>query len=326
MAARPSLEQRLADIAALRDRPVDEAARALLRKELGSKNGAAVAAAAQLVGELGLEELGKSLVVAFSRLLRDPIKSDPRCVAKIALVEALAALGAPTDDLFLAGLRHRQLEPVWGGRVDTGARLRGACALALIRMQHPDAVREVALLLADPEREARAAAACALGGTAQVETAIPLLRFKAALGDDEPEVVRECLTALLSLDGERSVPFVTELLGREGAAAESAALALGASRLPDAFVALRDFHQERAIGELRRVVALALAMLRSTDAEAYLLEVVEQASSGAAIEAVDALAIQRHDPAVRARVAAAVTLRADEALSEAFAAAFPPPG
>ena len=35
----------------------------------------------------------------------------------------------------MRGLRHIQMEPVWGGQADSAATLRGTCALALIDCQ-----------------------------------------------------------------------------------------------------------------------------------------------------------------------------------------------
>ena len=44
---------------------------------------------------------------------------------KVAIVEALNALGYEHTPTFLQGIRHVQMEPVYGGRVDTAAVLRG---------------------------------------------------------------------------------------------------------------------------------------------------------------------------------------------------------
>lgn len=322
MATRPTVEERLEAVQATRDEPDSEASRSLLRKELGSKTSHVVAAAARVVGDLEIEELGRLLPAAFQRFLRDPVKTDPRCAAKLAIAEALVALGAPTDDLFIAGLRHRQREPVWGGSTDTAAALRATCAFGLVNLGHPDALRYVAVVLADPERDARAGALQALGHSHQPEAAVPLLRFKAALGDEDPEVARECMSSLLSLEGARAVPFAAELLRGDQLTAEAAALALGASRLDDAFPVLCEFHEEQALGDLRRVAALAIAMLRSDDSMRYLLGVVRDEATGAAVEAVTALAIHKHDPGVRARVGDAVAERDEPSVGEAFERAF----
>ena len=101
MAKRPTLEERIETISHLREQcDTGEASRTLLGKEISCKSSLAVAAAARAIGELGLEELGHELPKAFARLLREPAKSDPQCAAKLAIVEALSALDAPTDDLF----------------------------------------------------------------------------------------------------------------------------------------------------------------------------------------------------------------------------------
>jgi hypothetical protein len=118
------------------------------------------------------------------------------------------------------------------------------------------------------------------------------------------------------------VTFVSGLLRRDQLTAEAAALALGASRLVDAFPVLCEFHEEQALGDLRRVAALAIAMLRSDDAMSYLLGVAREAPTGAAAEAVAALAIHKHDPGVRARVADAIADRDEKDVRDAFERAF----
>ena len=59
-------------------------------------------------------------------------QSRPQCWAKNALAQTLAAFDYQDKELFLAGMRHVQLEPVWGGSSDTAGPLRGLCALALV--------------------------------------------------------------------------------------------------------------------------------------------------------------------------------------------------
>src|SRR6266566_3450965 len=73
------------------------------------------------------------LLAALDRFFLDPVKSDPQCWAKNALVQALATLGHEEAAVFVRGLRHIQMEPVWGGQEDTAAALRGNSALALVQ-------------------------------------------------------------------------------------------------------------------------------------------------------------------------------------------------
>ena len=52
-------------------------------------------------------------------------------VSKNALSRSLATLEHPDAGVFLRGMRHIQMEPIWGGRSDTAGTLRATCALAL---------------------------------------------------------------------------------------------------------------------------------------------------------------------------------------------------
>ena len=77
--------------------------------------------------------------------------------------------------------------------------------------------------------------------TPGTSAAIVLLRFKARTGDKEPEVVVECLNALMSAAAEESLAFVGQFLrSTTEEIAEGAALALAESRRPDAFELLKE--------------------------------------------------------------------------------------
>ncbi|HLU66757.1 MAG TPA: HEAT repeat domain-containing protein, partial [Kofleriaceae bacterium] len=233
MARRRTVEEQLAAIHGLRAAPGTAETVRELRAALRSRTGLVAAAAAAVVGETGCDELTDELEAAFARFLEDPIKRDPRCAAKQAIARALVELGRWSSEVFPAGIRHVQLEPVFGGREDTAAPLRGMSALAYAQLGQPDAVVAIADLLADREAAARVAAARALGDSGRPD-AIPLLRFKARIGDDEAEVLSTVFGSLLALDLSESLDFVAGFLDRSGQVAEAAALALGESRSPAA--------------------------------------------------------------------------------------------
>jgi hypothetical protein len=176
-----------------------------LRSAIGDKSNLVVAAAAEIAGERGLADLAPDLVAAFHRFLVEPAETDKLCRAKIAILEALNKIDHDEADVFLIGLRHVQWEPRFGGMEDTAAPLRGRGAFGLVRMNHSDVVLLLADLLADPEKPARSAAAQALGATG-APAAIPLLRFKARIGDKEPDVTADCLAALMTADPRQSPP------------------------------------------------------------------------------------------------------------------------
>jgi HEAT repeat protein len=287
---------------ALPEQPLSEQSVEELRQALARKSNHLVAAAAQIAGEREIAALEPDLVQAFRRFMADPLKTDKGCTAKAAIAEALVQIGAIQGDLFLQGIRHVQLEPVYGGRQDTAARLRGVCAMALVRIGHPQALIELAHLLADHELDARIAAVRAIAHS-RSEAGVPLLRFKALSGDDDPRVVCECFGGLLKLAPETSLPFVAGFLDHANAAiAEGAALALGESRLGEAFEFLKAACEGTFDPERRNAVLLAMALLRSEQALDFLLALVADAAPAAANEAVAALRIYERDEKVWRRV------------------------
>jgi HEAT repeat protein len=214
------------------------------------------------------------------------------------------------------------MEPVWGGSVDTATALRGTCAFALVRVHYPDYLTELADLLADREAPARRMAAQALAYSENA-AAVPLLRLKALHGDADPQVVGECLLALLKIAPRPSLDFAARFLGAAGAEiAEAAALALGASRQSGAFPILKQWWERTFDVTLRRTALLAVAMLKSEEAIDYLLAHVTDSPAPHARDALRALAVYRHDPKLRARVEAALAMREDRALGDFFAQAF----
>lgn len=328
------LEEELAALARVRHSADPAELLAGLQAAIASRSSFVVAAAAEIVRDRLLGEPLPALAASFDRFLEDAVARDPGCKAKYAIAEALVATAYPDPGPFLRGIRHRQPEPVWAvpPTVDTAAGLRGACAIGLANLGHPEALDELAALLADPEPAARANAARALAATGS-EAALPLLRFKVLSGDPAAEVLTESLGALLALAPARSLPFVASLLepppgdrleDRGEARAESAALALGQSRIAEALLPLQRFC-EAQLASRRRVALLSIGLLRSAAGTEYLLEQLEQAPVAAAAFAVASLAISRHDPALRRRVEQAVERRALPLLDEAFARAFSRP-
>lgn len=117
------LDEQIAALDALRQVP-EESRLDPLRKALGSRYNLIVAKSADLAREFRLQQLMPCLLTAFDRFFENPEKSDPQCWAKNALSRALAAFGHQDAGTFLRGMRHIQMEPVWGGRSDTAGTLR----------------------------------------------------------------------------------------------------------------------------------------------------------------------------------------------------------
>src|ERR1700738_53126 len=112
-------DEQMAALDALKDQPLDAASRELIRKSIAGKSNFLTAKAARLVEENQLADLVPELIAAFERFFANAEKTDPQCWAKNALSRALSKLGCRDKDVFLRGLHHHQMEPVWGGRSDT---------------------------------------------------------------------------------------------------------------------------------------------------------------------------------------------------------------
>jgi hypothetical protein len=320
MARRPQANVE-AELAALDELPGDRAAKieSLTRALAGHYRVAAKAA--RVAEDALLYELIPSLLSSYARLLDKPLKQDPSCFAKKALARALVALDCNDVDFLLAGLRYRQLEPVWGGTADTAADVRASCAMGLVASGYSRALVELTALLCDSDAAARVGAVRAIscGNPREAEL---LLRSKALAGDAEPQVLGECFTGLLAVEPEESIGFVAGYLAHaDEAVRELAALALGESRLDAALAPLKEAWNGVLLGdELRRTLLRAAAAHRSEAAFDWLLTMVAEARVPVALEIIEALAIYRHNAKLKERMDAALIARGEPKLRDRFAA------
>jgi len=312
------LEAKLSRLKALRHEPHAVEHVAELRTMLADKSNLVVADAAEVVGERLLKELESNLVAAFHRFMIEPEETDKLCAAKLAIIETLNKLEYDNEAIYRAAIQHVQLEPRWGGTEDTAAALRGTAAFGLVRLHCRDVVWLLVELLNDPEKVARSAAATALGALGN-PASMPLLRFKALVGDKEPEVVGECLTALMTAASIESLEFVGKFLkSSDEAIQEGAAFALAESRRPEALELLKQHwinHQSRLSPE---AILLAISMTRLPAAIDFLLDLLKSEKGEAASAALSALVIHRHNADVRQRIRMVVDQISDETLIELF--------
>jgi HEAT repeat protein len=297
-----SLEEQLDRLAELRGQPPSPEGRAEAAKCLNSKMNLVAAKAARIAGEWQLADLTPELVAAFDRFMVKPETTDKRCAAKIEILKALCKLEYSSPSVFRRGLQHIQMEPTWGGSVDTAAEVRALGAMGLAQTDYPEALEEILPLLLDPERDARIGALRAIAASG-LPGGVLLLRLK-ALSGDEPEVLGECFAALLRAAPAPSPEFVAKFLDhREEAVVEAAALALGDSRLEGTFAVLRDaFERTRALPLRRRTLLLAIALLRRENAIDYLLDLVQNGEVQTSADAVAALAMYEKDPNLQERL------------------------
>lgn len=302
-------------------RSLDEDAPAVLRDALGHKSPHVVAMAATQVGERELGTHGSALEAAFTDRMRDPVKRDPGCVAKIAIVEALLALDLPARDVYRAGVRYVQMEPAWGKPVDTAIPVRVACAHGLAGLIDDDIWPDLVDLLADESPLARSGAARAIAARGERPIGALLLRLKVHAGDKEPDVTGDAMAALLDLD-PTTLDFVAGRLADEDQAIrEGAALAIGGSRHPGALPHLARYFDGAEEPRDHKAALVAIAMLRDQAARKLLLDLVAEGAAREARAAIAALAIHAHDPDLAAAVREAAA-RNEADLADAVAAAF----
>ena len=289
MAGKRGFEEQVTALDSLRQQPAESRVEPL-RKALGAKNNFIAAKAADLVREFALVDLIPELLTAFDRFLENAEKNDPQCWAKNAISRTLAALEYQEAEVFLRGMKHIQMEPVWGGRSDTAGTLRATCALALVQcrsVREPELLTHLVDLWADKEKTVRVEVARAIEQVGSNSAAL-LLRLRAAVGGDEPELLGACYAGILRIEGVRTIAWVRKFLTAGDDSAAEAALAIAGTHSPEGFEALRDSLEEVKDPWFRSVLLSAIALTRQDEALEFLLERIRQDSLDAepALEAL----------------------------------------
>ena len=289
MPGKRSFEEQIAALDSLRQQ-APEACAEPLRKALEHRNNFVVAKAADLARVFQLLQLIPELLTAFERFFDNPVKTDPQCWAKNALSRTLAAFEHQDAAVFLRGMRHIQLEPVWGGSSDTAGTLRATCALALVQCRsllEPDLLAHLVELFADKDKSVRIEAARAIEQVGSPSAAL-LLRLRAVLGADEPEVLGACYSGILRIEGASAIPWISRFLASSDDPAAEAALAIAGTHSAQGFNILRERFAEEADLWFRSVLLSAIALTRQDDAIEFLIDLVSSESlhAEAAIETI----------------------------------------
>jgi hypothetical protein len=168
--------------------------------------------------------------------------------------------------------------------------LRATCALALVQcrtLTEADLLAHLVELFADKDKAVRVEVARA---TEQVgsTSALLLLRLRAVLGADEPEVLGACYSGVLHIEGVKAIPWVARFLAPGDDPAAEAALAIAGTHSLEGFNILKTCLADAADPWFRSVVLSAIALTRQDPALEFLLESVRKESLDAetAIEAV----------------------------------------
>jgi HEAT repeat protein len=304
--AHRDFDEQMAVLDALKGSAPDAASVRLVKKALGNRSNLLVAKAASLAEEGGLAELLPELLAAFDRFFSDAEKSDPQCWAKNALSHALGRLRCRDKEVFLRGLHHRQMEPVWGGKSDSAGTLRANCAHALVTFEELS-YQELLLILLDPlldpDKSVRVEAVRAMGQIGP--PAVPVLRLRALVGGGEPEVLAACFGVLLEIERTAGIPFVAGFLEAGDDAAAEAAFALAETRLPEAAAVLLNRQSAGADEWFGKVLLSAIALTRQPEATEFLIDLIARDADEAPV-ALQAIGHTAPSEEMRRRVEEAV--------------------
>jgi hypothetical protein len=115
-----------------------------------------------------------------------------------------------------------------------------------------------------------------------------LLRLRAVLGADEPEVLGACYSGVLRLEGAKAIPWIARFLASADDNAAEAALAIAGTHSVEGFNALRERFTEADDPWWRSVLLSAISLTRQDAALEFLLDLVrsESLNAEAAIEAI----------------------------------------
>jgi hypothetical protein len=275
MPPKRTFDAELASLDALREASPEVAEQELV-KVLGHRNNLMVARAATITLHHQLTNLTPNLVEAFPRFLQNAAKADPQCWAKNAIAKTLAAFEYQESELFLSGIRHIQLEPVWGGSADTAGTLRGTCALALVQCRELNSHRlliHIVPLLADKELPVRVNTVRAIEQVGNDSAAL-LLRLLAEFPSDGPELLGACYSGVLAIEGSGAIDWVARFLAREDDSAAEAAMAIAQTHTAEAFQRLRTTFGAARDPWFRDTLVAAIALTRQQEATDWLLDLV----------------------------------------------------
>ena len=274
-----------------------------LKKTFKKKSPYLIAKAASLVEEKQIDSLTDDLLQVFDRLIKAPAKSDPGCTAKTAIVDAFIANHQYLESTYLTAAHHTQFEPVFGGRIDTAGPLRCAGVNGLITIGYPDILNEIAELLCDSDRSVRATAAQIISQLKH-DSAEPLLRLAIKSCEKDADVLLEMFSAILNISPQTGLIFTVSFLNDTNLPerSNSAAIALGQSKLPAAYEPLLKQFERELDQHYRETLLLAIAMLRLDEANNFLCSLIKHSDERTAELAIRALGIYYYDSSIKQAV------------------------
>jgi len=303
--ASSKLEDHIEMLKLLRGSPMDAKSISTIRKSLQDRTGLVVAEAAKTVAELRIVELMPDLLAAYARLFENPVRSDPKCWGKSAIIRALTAMDFSESPPFLRGSIHVQMEPVWGGQEDAAGPLRSNCLLALPQctdLRRSDVFRCLVNALTDPLDPVRLEAVRTIEQMNGDEASL-LLRLKARIGDPRAAVTGQVFDSILNLESEKGLAFVEEFLkSGEAEIRDEAALAMGSWRHPRAVEILISTWQGSADRSFRSTLLRAISSSREESGLEFLFSLIREGSDAHAASALEALELHAGSPELQSRI------------------------
>jgi hypothetical protein len=114
------------------------------------------------------------------------------------------------------------------------------------------------------------------------DSAALLLRLRAELASDGPELLGACYSGVLALEGPAAISWVAQFLPPEDDRAAEAALAIAQTHTPEAFQLLRTTFTRARDAWFRSAVLSAIALTRQQEATDWLFDLIANEESYAA--------------------------------------------
>ena len=106
------------------------------------------------------------------------------------------------------------------------------------------------------------------------DSAALLLRLRAELASDEPELLGSCYSGVLALEGSAAIPWAAKFLAPEDDAAAEAAMAIAQTHTLEAFQLLCTTFAKARDPWFRTAVLSAIALTRQQEATDWLLDLI----------------------------------------------------
>lgn len=319
MPGRVSIDELFRRLRQIRDEGDLTKIRDAVVKSFADHSNLIIAEAAKLIRDFELKGLEPVILATWKRLIEhpDPIKVDKGCTAKTAIIEVLGQSDFDDPDFYLSAIRYEQVEPAWGGDVDTAENVRGGAALALARSQRLRGVDKLNAFvdLLQGSRADRMNAARAIADTGH-ESAVPLLRLKLLSDHSDLDVMGACMSGLLELAPAASIPLIGGFLKHptESIVLEAAA-ALGICGRPKAVELLIAAFGRTANKETMKSLMLSIGLSRDPTAIDFLIGQLETGDAAAAFQALQPSCVY---PETQSRVRTVIDKLGDKKLREAF--------